>query len=114
MRRDARAPACAGFGFHYMLRDLCYVFLSWGEFLGDGMTDKDVASRFVAHLMRMAADHGKSSVGKFARLRDNLKWIKLMVRPPARRPSRARSRVPSRPFCVYAIGGEVAHEADDR
>ncbi len=70
-----------GVGFHYFLRDLSFVFLSWGaEFLNDaGATERDLASRFVAHLMRQAADYGTSTTGEYARLRDNLKWIKLLV-----------------------------------
>ncbi len=42
-----------GIGFHYFLRDICYLFLNWGDFLAEATaTERDYASRFVAHLMK--------------------------------------------------------------
>jgi hypothetical protein len=47
--------------------------------IGDDMLDRDLASRFIAHLMTVAPDHGDSTSGKGSRLKANLVLVKLLV-----------------------------------
>lgn len=69
-----------GKGFHYFLRDICYLFLQWTTFLPPP-EHKDLASRFIAHLFKVADDFGAPEEKDQRRYRQktNLRLIKLIV-----------------------------------
>jgi DNA-PKcs, N-terminal/Phosphatidylinositol 3- and 4-kinase/DNA-PKcs, CC5/DNA-dependent protein kinase catalytic subunit, CC1/2/DNA-dependent protein kinase catalytic subunit, CC3/FAT domain/FATC domain len=55
---DPQAP-----GFHYMLRDICFMFIKWAHFFGfkpsDDYVERSTASAFIAKIMRVAPDWGR-------------------------------------------------------
>jgi hypothetical protein len=67
------------FGFHYFLRDFCSMFLQWNYLPSDERREKELASAFIAHLMTVSVDYGRSSEGKRAKLKSNLLLIKLLI-----------------------------------
>lgn len=48
-----------GFGFHYFLRDICIVFLSWKSFVHDDNTAR-YASLFIEYLIGRSSDYGQA------------------------------------------------------
>lgn len=76
----ALMPNNGGEGFHYMLRDLCYLFLQWTDFIPrDNTVDRDLASSFLARLFAVSSDYGHDETELWMRLRANLRLVKLLV-----------------------------------
>eukprot|EP01083_Nonionella_stella_P086661 240892_1 len=67
-------------GFHYMLRDICALFLNgWKDFRPmDYSTNRDYCSHFIEKLMSVAASYG-SSTGKRKKMKNNLALIRLLI-----------------------------------
>jgi len=67
-------------GFHYFLRDICFLFLRWNDFdPSKSVIHRQYASRFVSFLMSRATDHGQSRLAIGSRLKANLTVIKLLT-----------------------------------
>ena len=75
----ANVSSSGGVGFHYFLRDICVTLLRWDVKPADTAAERQLASRFVNHLLAVSIDHGRLSAGKRAKLRSNLQIVRLFV-----------------------------------
>lgn len=69
-----------GIGFHYMLRDVCYLFLQWTSFVpADTSADRLLTSRFLQLVFKVSSDFGSEDAEIWLKIRSNLRLVKLLV-----------------------------------